>query len=434
MPLYLHGWDQNANSEAYNNVYFRLLELYEDDPGLCGLSWSRFFLQEIFEILSAEKQSAECQKFLDWIQKGGLQLPMMDETFPQTGPPVRTDDGEMARDFMSIIFGSESSEEEEETMMREKEVIENWQNMEEEDICHSCRKESRSEKEAFEGGEDTLVITEDGAECGRKEQGLSDEVRVEEEEVEEEGKSGEEGKVREEGDNLQMQDLEDGEIVDPGCFGAIEGAMECLELQRGSEVSDQEEGESCVSLHHDDATDQSSTINKFVKAAYWFVPTTLSQIWARDAIMELLKKPLQLGSLVYLVRMVSDMLEMAKLRQALILRARLAGPTSPLEDQAYMLGISHKEVFGAEILATKRNCCQRNTPPHMRPRNAQEFYMYRSFWNAVDVDFSLKTVWRNDRLYVVGYEGWKYDPHDCGCHTAGYRISQGLMLVETEAE
>ena len=316
--------------------------------------------------------------------------------------------------------------------MRKKELIENWQIMEEEDICYTCRKEIRAEKEILKEGEDMLVILEDGADCGRKERGDLVEVKVEEER--EEGKAGEERKEKKEGENLQMQDLEDGEIADSVCSGAIEGAMEFLDLHGGPEVSDEDEGERCVSLDHDHAMDQSSVINRFVKAAFWFVPTTLSQIWARDAIMELLKKPLQMGSLVYLVRMISELLEMARLSQTLILRARLAGPTSPLEDQAYMLGISHKEVFGPEILATKRNCCQRNTPPPMRPRNAQEYYMFRSFWNAVDMEFSLKTVWREDRLYLVGSEGWKYDSHDYGCHTVGYRISQGLMLVETEAE
>ena len=175
--------------------------------------------------------------------------------------------------------------------------------------------------------------------------------------------------------------------------------MECLKLQGGAEASDEEEGGRCVSLDYDNAMDQSSDIKRFVKAAYWFVPTTLSQLWARDAIMELLKTPLQLGSLVYLVRMISDLLEMAQLREAVILRARLAGPITPLEDQAYMLGITTKEVFAPDILVTNRNCCQRNRAPLMRPRNAQEYYMYKSFWNAVDMEFSFKTIWQDDRLF-----------------------------------
>ena len=432
MPLYLHAWDRNANSEAYNNVYFRLLELYEDDSGLCGLSWSRFFLQEIFVLLSVERQSEECQKFLDWCKKGGLELPLMDETFPQFKPPVRAEDGEMGRDFMSIIFGSEFLEEEDETTLKENELIENWQNMEEESFCYTCRREVRAEKEGLKGGEDTLVIVENGAECERKEQRAEEEVKVEE--GEEASKVEKEGKVKEAGENLLKEDLEEGEIAETVCYGAIEGGMECLKLQGGAEASDEEEGGRCVSLDYDNVMDQSSDIKRFVKAAYWFVPTTLSQLWARDAIMELLKTPLQLGSLVYLVRMISDLLEMAQLREAVIVRARLAGPTTPLEDQAYMLGITTKEVFAPDILATNRNCCQRNRAPLMRPRNAQEYYMYKSFWNAVDMEFSFKTIWQDDRLYLVGYEGWNYDSYDCGCHQVGYRITQGLMLVETKAE
>ena len=197
---------------------------------------------------------------------------------------------------------------------------------------------------------------------------------------------------------------------------------------------EEEEEDRFLSVDLESAMDGGSAIRRFLKSAYWYVPTTQSQLYARDAILELLKTPVYLGSLVYLVRMISDFVNMAQARQNVISRARVAGPTVPLDDQAYVFGITRREIFGPEVKAPKLNCCRRNRRPMLRPRNAQEYYMLRSFWQAVDLEFSFRTIWAEDRLFLVGWENWDYDSYVCACHQPGYRISQGLMLVPIDPE
>ena len=366
LPLYMHGWDCNVNSLAYNRVYFRLLNLYKYDEGLNGLKWSRFLLQQVFLLRNVEAESEECREFLRWCENGGLKLPIVgDAGNVDLPPPKRDEDGSVAKDFMSIIFGSESDD----TLI----VSEEEEDEEEEG--------EEDEEEVKRKEQDGLAAIGEAVECLK--------LEMEEKEAKEE--------------------LEEGEIVDEDVEASMEPSMKEDEgLGMGMESLGEEEEERCVSVDLQSGIDGSSEIEKFIKAVTFYVPCTFWQLWSRDSIMELLKKPVLLGSLVFLVRMVSDLVQLAEIRDAMVVQAKLEGQMVPSGKASFLFGIYEEEVFGMQQKMGLRDFFPRDEYPMLRPVNLGEYKMLSALWEELDFRPSFNCQWLGNRMYVWGFENWDF--------------------------